>query len=140
MLQQFSKSLGFFGSPVVIILINCRGDSKLKPPWKIYIYIYIYYIILILKILWFFTLKKFCDQLNFFFFTIFLKPNTIQLWTKFGDKLGCKLRPQFHSIYFFYWMQILKNLPLDYIFFLYPPYLQNFKKNQNQWLYHQSNI
>ena len=28
--------------------------------------------------------------------------------------------------YFFHWRWILTNPPLDYIFFLYPPYLQNF--------------
>ena len=29
-------------------------------------------------------------------------------------------------------MYIVKNLPLDYIFFLYPPYLQNFKNIKDQ--------
>ena len=49
--------------------------------------------------------------------------------TKFGYNLGCSLRLQLYSIYFYY-MLILTNLPLNYIFFLYSLYLQNFKKNQ----------
>ena len=37
----------------------------------------------------------------------------------------------YYSI-FFNWMQILTNLPLDYIIFVYSPYLQNFKMIKDQ--------
>ena len=50
---------------------------------------------------------------------------------KFSYKIDCSLRLQTHSISF-YWGWILTNSPLDYIFFLYPPCLQNFKKIKNQ--------
>ena len=46
-------------------------------------------------------------------------------WTKFDNKLDHSLRLQLYSISFC-WMWILTNLQLDYIFFLYPPCLQNF--------------
>ena len=51
--------------------------------------------------------------------------------TKVSYKIDCSLRLQTHSIYF-YWRWILTNPPLDYIFFLYPPCLQNFKKIKDQ--------
>ena len=47
--------------------------------------------------------------------------------TKFSYKISCSLRIQTYLISF-YWMCFLTNLPLDYIFFLYLPCLQNFKK------------
>ena len=66
----------------------------------------------------FLPLKKFVIILNF------LRPNIIKLWTKFGNKLGCSsLRLQLYLIYFFYWLWILTNPPLNYTFFLYLLYL-----------------
>ena len=47
--------------------------------------------------------KKICDNPKFF------RLNKIKLWTKFGNKLGCKLSLQLHLIFFFYWMWILTN-------------------------------
>ena len=46
------------------------------------------------KILIFLSLKKFVTM------WIFFKPNVIKHWTKFDNKLGCKLRLQLHSIFF----------------------------------------
>ena len=68
------------------------------------------------------TLQKvfYLHFLNFFF-PIFPKIHS----TKHTLKL------QLYSI-FFYWRQLLINPPLDYIFFLYPPYLSNFKKIKDQ--------
>ena len=62
-----------------------------------------------------------------FFFFFFL----IKVWTKFNYKINCNLRLQTHSISL-YWKWILTNPPLNYIFFLYPPCLQNFKKIKDQ--------
>ena len=45
--------------------------------------------------------------------------------TKFSYKIDCSLSLQPYLISF-YWKWILTNQPLDYIFFLYPLYLQNF--------------
>ena len=57
--------------------------------------------------------------------------NVINFWTKFGKKLDCTLRLQLHSIYIYIYMDVnCDKSPLDYIFFLYPLYLQNFKKNK----------
>ena len=50
---------------------------------------------------------------------------------KFSYKIGCNLRLQTHLISF-YWKWILTNPLLNYIFFLYPLYLQNFKKIKDQ--------
>ena len=55
----------------------------------------------------------------------------INFKTKFSYKISCSLRLQTYLITF-YWMWILTNPPLDYIFFLYPPCLQNFKKIKDQ--------
>ena len=73
----------------------------------------------------------------FYYSTIrILKKEKEKKKMKFGNKLDCSLRLQLHSIDF-YWMWILTNLSLDYIFFLYPldyilflylPCLQNFQK------------
>ena len=52
----------------------------------------------ILKFYDFFTLKK-CVTILIFFF----RSNIVKLWTKFSNKLSCKLRLQLHSI-FFYWI------------------------------------
>ena len=49
----------------------------------------------------------------------------INIRTKFSYKIGCNLRLQPYSKSF-YWRKILTNLSLDYIFFLYSSYLQNF--------------
>ena len=51
--------------------------------------------------------------------------------TKFIYKISCRLRLQTYLISF-YWMWIMTNPLLDYIFFLYPPCLQNFKKIKDQ--------
>ena len=53
------------------------------------------------------------------------------LFIKFNYKIGCNLRLQTHLISF-YWKWILTNPSLNYIFFLYPLYLQNFKKIKDQ--------
>ena len=63
--------------------------------------------------------------------------HAIYIYTKFGYKLGCSLKLQFYSISF-YWIWILTNPSLDYIFFLHPLYLQNFQKIKNKKLCHQS--
>ena len=51
--------------------------------------------------------------------------------TKFDYKLDCSLRLQLHLIYF-YWMRILINSELNYIFFLYLLCLLNYQKNKDQ--------
>ena len=46
---------------------------------------------------------------------------------RFSYKISCNFRLQSYSIYIFFLLEVnLINLLLDYIFFLYPPYLQNF--------------
>ena len=52
-------------------------------------------------------------------------------WIKFNYKIDYTLRLQSYSISF-YWRWILTNLPLSYIFILYPSYLQNFYKIKDQ--------
>ena len=42
----------------------------------------------------FLAVKKYVTTLNF------VRPNIIKLWTKFSNKLGCKLRIQLHLIFF----------------------------------------
>ena len=42
----------------------------------------------------FFPLKKIITTLNSF------RPNIIKVWTKFRNKIGCRLKLQLHSIYF----------------------------------------
>ena len=57
--------------------------------------------------------------------SMFISVSTKNLRTKFSYKIGCCLILQHYSISF-YWRVILTNSPLDYIFFLCPPFLQNF--------------
>ena len=67
----------------------------------------------------FLSLKKIVTTLNFF------RPKIIKFWTKFGNKLGLG----HNSTQYIY---IYINSPFDYIFFLYPLFLQNFKKVKDQ--------
>ena len=75
------------------------------------------------------SLKKIVTTLNFF------RPKIIKFWTKFGNKLGLGhnstqyTHTHTHTHTHIY---IYINSPFDYIFFLYPLFLQNFKKVKDQ--------
>ena len=71
------------------------------------------------------SLKRICDHPKFF------KLSIITFWTKFGNKLSCRLRLQLYLIFF------LLNVNFDKCtiglhFLLYFPYLQNLKKIKDQ--------
>jgi len=66
----------------------------------------------------FFTLKKKCvTTLNYF------RPNIIKFWTKFSNKLSCKLKLQLHSIFFLLAMNFNNYRIRLHLFFLNPPCL-----------------
>ena len=73
-----------------------------------------------------FYLKK-IDHSNFF------RPNIIKFWTKFGNKLGCILKQQLHSIFFFFILLLDVNFDKSTIelhFFLISSVFANFQKDQ----------
>ena len=71
------------------------------------------------------SLKKIVTTLNFF------RPKIIKFLTKFDNKLGLGHNStQYTHTHTHIYIYI--NSPFDYIFFLYPLFLQNFKKVKDQ--------
>ena len=71
------------------------------------------------------SLKKIVTTPNFF------RPKIIKFQTKFGNKLGLGHNStQYTHTHTHIYIYI--NSPFDYIFFLYPLFLQNFKKVKDQ--------
>ena len=81
----------------------------------------------------FLLLKKYVTTLNFF------RLNIIKFWIKFCNKLDCRLKLQLHSIYIyiFYWMWILTNPPLNYIFFHISSMLAELQSKSNSYVINQ---
>ena len=82
----------------------------------------------------FLPLKKCVTTLNFF------RSNIIKLWTKFSNKLGCRLRLQLHLIFFLLDMNF-NNSTIRLHFFSYILYVcKTSRRLKINSLCHQSNV